>query len=172
MQFLLAHHIFVHFSCIRTLSFLYIYSQLWLCFLSLPLSLSLSLSHRLCMAPKCKSTPVWNPFHSRSSSSDLPTPPLHARFYDEKVHQDFSENFSKHGVHSEPHVILSNFADPPFPDVIHTQGWESLCEIPLRCPTVFILEFYSNMHDIDTFMPQFVTTFRGIHVIVTLNLIF
>ena len=69
-------------------------------------------------------------------------------------------------------MILSDFFDTPLSDVIHTQGWESLCEIPLRCPTVFIQEFYSNMHNIDTSVPQFVTTFRGTRILVTLDLIF
>ena len=49
--FLLTHHMFMHFSCIRTLSFLSILCWVvMLCFLFL----SLSLSHRLCMAPKHK----------------------------------------------------------------------------------------------------------------------
>ena len=47
-------------------------------------SLSLSLSNKLHMAPKQKSTSTWNPFCSGSSSStDLP--PLHVRFSDEKA---------------------------------------------------------------------------------------
>ena len=68
-------------------------------------------------------------------------------------------------------MILSDFSDTPLPDVIHTRGWESLCEIPLRCPIVFIQEFYSNMHDIDTSVPQFFMTFRGTCIVVTSNLI-
>ena len=32
---------------------------------------------------------------------------------------------------------------------------------------MFIQEFYSNIHDIDTFVPQFVSTFRGTRIIVT-----
>ena len=124
------------------------------------------------MAPKRKSNSTRNPFCSRSSSaSNLPVPPFHVQFRDEKAHQDFSENFSKRGVHPEHHMILSNFAGTPLPDVIHTQGWESLCEIPLRCPIVFIQEFYSNMHGIDTFVPQFTTVLQGTHIVVTPNLI-
>ena len=110
-------------------------------------------------------------FHSGSSSSfDLP--PLHVRFCDEKAHQDFSENFSKRGVHLERHVILLDFAGTPLPDVIHTQGWESLCEIPLRCPIVFIQNFYSNMHGIDTSVPQFATGLQGTRIVVTPDLVF
>ena len=136
------------------------------------LSFSLSLSDTLSMAPKRKSTPTWNPFCSKSSSSfDPPVPPLHVRFHDEKAHQVFSENFSKHGIHPKCHVILSNFSDTPFLNVIHTWWWESLYEIPLRCPIMFIQEFYSNMHGINTFMPQFVTTFRSTRIAVTKDLI-
>ena len=125
------------------------------CFLSFSLSLSLSLSDTLRMAPKRKSTPTRNPFCSESSSSsDPPIPLRHVRFHDEKAHQVFSENFSnQHGIHPKRHVILSDFSDTPFLDVIHTWGWESLCEITLRCPIVFIQEFYSNMHGIDTSRP-------------------
>ena len=132
---------------------------------------SLSLSNRLHMALKCKSTLVRNPLHSKSSSSDPLVPSLHVQFHDKKAHQDFSENFSKRDVHPECHVILSNFANISLPDVIYTRGWESLCEIPLRCPTVFIQEFYTNMHCINTSIPKFVATFRGTRIVVTPNLI-
>ena len=136
------------------------------------LFLSLSLSNRLRMAPKRKSNSTRNPFCSKSSSaSDLPVPPLHVWFHDEKIHQDFSKNFSKHGSHLEHHVILSDFSDTPLPDVIHTRGWESLYEIPLRCPIVFIQDFYSNMNGIDAFVPQFATVLRGTHIVVTPDLI-
>jgi len=37
---------------------------------------------------------------------------------------------------------------------------------------MFIQEFYSNTHGIDTSVPQFVTTFKGTRIVVTLNLIF
>ena len=133
---------------------------------SLSLFLSLSLSDRLCMAPKHKSNLTRNRFCSgSSSSSDLPIPPLHIRFCDEKAHQDFSKNFSKRGVHPKRHVILSDFANTPLPNVIHTRGWESLCEIPLRCPIVFIQEFYSNMHGIDTSVPKFTTVLWGTRIL-------
>ena len=58
------------------------------------------------------------------------------------------------------------------PDVIQTQGWESLCEKPMRCPVLFIQEFYSNIHGIDASVPQFVFTFRGTRIVVTPDLIF
>ena len=106
------------------------------------------------MAPKRKSNPTQNPFcFGSSSSSDLPIHLLHVRFRDEKAHQDISKNFSKCGVHPERHVILLDFSDSPLPDVIQTQGWESLCEIPLWCPIMVIQEFYSNMRGIDTSVP-------------------
>ena len=37
---------------------------------------------------------------------------------------------------------------------------------------MFIQEFYSNIHDIDTSVPQFVSTFRGTRIVVTPDLIF
>ena len=82
----------------------------------LSLSLSLSLTNRLRMALKRKSTLVRNPLCSRSSSSsDLP--PFHVQFFDEKAHQDFLKNFSKRGIHPEHHVILLDFADTTLLDV-------------------------------------------------------
>ena len=69
MLLFLARHMFMHISCICTLSFLYIY------FLGCDgvFSLSLSLTDKLFMAPKHKFTPTQNPFCSSSSSStDFP----------------------------------------------------------------------------------------------------
>ena len=37
---------------------------------------------------------------------------------------------------------------------------------------MFIQEFYSNIHDIDTSIPWFATTFRGTRIVVTPDLIF
>ena len=116
---------------------------------SVSLSLSLSLLDSQHMAPKR------NPLRSRTSYSN-PTS-LHIQFRDEKAHKDFSENFSNRGIHLECHVVLSDFSNIALPTVIHSQGWESLCEILMRCPTVIIQEFYSNMHDFDTSIPQFAT---------------
>ena len=164
MQFPLARHMFMHFSYICTLSFL----LLVLCCDCVFLFLFLSLSDRLCMAPKCKSTPSRNPLRSGTSSSATP---LHVRFRDEKAHKEFSENFFKRGVHSECHVVLSDFSDTALPDVIHNRGWESLCEIPVSCPIMIIHEFYSNMHCIDTSIPQFATLIRGTCIVVTPKLV-
>ena len=130
---------------------------------------SLSLSDRLRMAPKHNSTPSRNPLRSGTSSSN-PTP-THIWFHDGKAHQDFLENFSKCGIHLECHVVLLEFFDTTLPTVIHNRGWESLCEIPMRCPTVIIQEFYSNMHNIDTFIPQFAMHIRGTRTVVTLDII-
>ena len=55
--------------------------------------------------------------------------------------------------------------------IIRTRVWESLYEIPLRYPVMFIQEFYSNIHDINTSVPRFATTFRGTHIVVTPDLI-
>ena len=89
------------------------------------------------MAPKRKSTPSQNPFHSRASTSSDPTP-SHIWFRDEDARKAFSENFSRWGIHSERRVILADFADTNLPDVIHSQGWESLCDVLVTCPLVLI----------------------------------
>ena len=109
------------------------------------LSLSLSLSQINCtMAPKaCKSTPAGNLLQGFESSSSFDPPILfHVRFHDEKTQKNFLENFQKCGVHLECQVILLDFVDIPLPAIIRTQGWESLLERPMRCPIVFIQEFY------------------------------
>ena len=121
-------------------------------FVSLSLSLSLSLSRIVCaMAPKRKSILSQNPLRSGASSSD--STPLHVRFHDEKARKDFSENFSKRGIHSKRHVILSNFSNTTLLTVTYRRGWESLCEMPMSCPFMIIQEFYSNMHGFDLFVP-------------------
>ena len=84
-------------------------------------SLSLSLEIVCVMAPKCKSTPSQNPFRSGASSSSDPTP-SHVWFRDDKVRKDFSENFSKRGIHSERQVILSDFPDTNLSTVIYSRG--------------------------------------------------
>ena len=85
------------------------------------LFLPFSLLDRLRIAPKHKSTPPRNPLNSESFSSDA-TPPLHVRFHDGKVEQDFLENFQRRGVHPKRHVILSDFSNTPLSDVIWIRG--------------------------------------------------
>ena len=36
---------------------------------------------------------------------------------------------------------------------------------------MFIQEFYSNIHAINTFVPQFIMVFRGTRIVITLELI-
>ena len=105
------------------------------------------------MAPKRKSTPARNPLHSGASSSS-DSAPLSLRFRDDDAHKAFSENFSRRSIHSE---CQTDFADTDLPTVIHSRGWESLCDIPVTCPLVLIQEFYSNMHRIDRSVPLFFT---------------
>ena len=122
------------------------------------------------MALKRKSTPARNPLHSdASSSSDLS--PSNVRFYDDDAFKAFSKNFSRRGIHSECQVILSDFADTNLPFVIHSRGWESLCDVPVTCPLVLIHEFYSNMHRIDRSVPLFFTRVRGTCIPVTPQLV-
>ena len=82
---------------------------------------------------------------------------------------DFSENFSRRGIHSECQVVLSDFFDTVHPTIIYSRSWESRCGIPITCPSVIIQEFYSNMHGINTFVPHFFTCVWGTHIIVALG---
>ena len=72
------------------------------------LSLSFFLLVSCSMTPKHKSTPSRNPLRSGASSSD--STPCHIWFCDEKARTNFSENFSRRGIHSECQVILSDFS--------------------------------------------------------------
>ena len=66
---------------------------------------------------------------------------------------------------------MTDFVDINLPDVIHNQGWESLCNVPITCPSMLIQEFYSNMHGIDSSVPLFHTRIRGTHIVVTPELV-
>ena len=136
MQFLLhvtcscisqAYVLFFQYTC-------YIWNMLGLFWLSLSLSFLFTLV--VSMAPKRKSTSSQNSLHGASSSSD-PTP-SRIQFCDEDARKDFSENFSQWGVHSEHRVILADFTDTDLLNVIHSQGWESLCDVPITCPSMLI----------------------------------
>ena len=158
--------------CIRTLFSIYLlylncFGTFLIVFLSLPLFLfPLVVS----VAPKRKSTPSQNPLHSGASFSSNPTP-SHLWFHDEDARKVFSENFSRRGVHSECRVILANFADTDLPTVIHSRGWESLCDVPITCPSMLIQEFYSNMHGFNFSIPFFSTRIRGTRIVVTPQLV-
>ena len=122
------------------------------------------------MAPKRKSTPARNPLRSGASSSTDPFPST-VRFRDDDAFMAFSENFSRRGIHSGCQVILSDFADTDLPFVIHSRGWESLCDVPVTCPLVLIQEFYSNMHGIDCSVSLFFTRIRDTRIPVTPQLV-
>ncbi|KAL0016879.1 hypothetical protein SO802_003948 [Lithocarpus litseifolius] len=97
-----------------------------------------------------------SPLHSGAFTSSDPTPSI-VQFRDKQARKDFSENFSRRGVHSERQVILSDFSDTDLPTVIHSRGWELLCDLPITCPSILIQEFYSNMHGLDYSVPLFHT---------------
>jgi len=150
-------------SCIAHLSSFYL-EHLFIC--CVPFLLH-SLFSFLSMSPK-KSIPSNNPIsHHGSSFSSSSLVPDSVRFRDEKAKQDFYEKFSDWVIHSERHVILSDFLDTPLPNAFSSQGWASLYEIPKRCPNVFIQEFYSNMHAVGTFVPRFTTILQGTSILVT-----
>ena len=122
------------------------------------------------MAPKCKSTPSRNPFRSGASTLSDPTPSS-IQFRDEGARKAFLENFSRRGIHSERQVILVDSVNTELPTVIHSQDWESLCDVPVTCPSVLIQEFYSNMHGFDYLVPHFITRIRGTCIAVTLQIV-
>ena len=124
----------------------------------------------LSMIPKRKSTSTWNPLRFGASSSTDPSP-SNVRFCDDDAFKAFSENFSRQGIHSKRQVILSDFANTDLPSIIHSRGWESLCDIRVTCPLVLIQEFYSNMHEIDHSIPLFFTRVRCTRIPVTLQLV-
>ena len=162
----------MHSPCICTLFSIYLLylKYVWSFSDCLFLPPSLLFTLIVSMAPKRKSTPSQNPLCSGASSSSNPTP-SHIWFYDEDARKDFSENFSRQGVHSKCRVILVDFADIDLPDVIHSWGWESLCDVPITCPSMLIREFYSNMHGIDSSVPLFHTRIQDTRIVVTPQLV-
>ena len=130
-------------SCIS----LHMYSQFnifWYIWTAWDFSDCLSLSPSLflfmlvvSMAPKRKSALSRNPLRSGASTSSDPTP-FHIRFCDEDAQKAFTENFSRRGIHFECQVILADFANTDEIDVIYSRGWESLCDVPVTCPSVLI----------------------------------
>ena len=66
---------------------------------------------------------------------------------------------------------MSDFSDIDLPTVIHSKGWELLCDISVTCPSMLIQEFYFNMHGFNYLVPLFVTSVRGTHIVVTLDIV-
>ena len=165
-------HMFMYFPCIRTLFSIYLlYLKLLGTFLIVFLSLPLFLfTLVVSMTPKRKSTSARNPLRSGVSSSSDPTL-SHIWFHDDDAFKAFSENFSRRGIHSECRVILSDSADTDLPSIIHSRGWESLCDDPVTCPLMLIQEFYSNMHGINRLVPLFFTRVRGTCIPITPQLV-
>ena len=123
------------------------------------------------IATKRKSTPSRNPLRFGTSSSSSNPTPSYIRFRDEDARKAFLENFSRWGIRSECQVILADFVDIDLPDVIHSWGWDSQCDVPVTCPLVLIQEFYFNMHGIDHSVSLFFTRIRGMHIPVTSQLV-
>ena len=124
MMFLLLH---VTCSCIHSIFFPYLIDIDLCWYFSVCHSLSLFLSVSCSMAPKRKSTPSRNLLHSEATTSN--SIPSHIWFRDEKACMNFSENFSRRGIHSECQVVLLDFFDTDIPTVIYSKGRESLCGI-------------------------------------------
>ena len=66
---------------------------------------------------------------------------------------------------------MLDFSDIDLHTVLHSRGWESLCDVSITCPSMLIQEFYSNMHGFDYSVLLFVTRVRGTHIVVTLDII-
>ena len=171
MQFLL------HITCscfphAYILSFQYLlYLNCFGTFLIVSLSLPLFLfALVVSMAPKRKSTLSQNLLCSGASSSSDPTL-SHLQFHDKDARKDFLGNFSRQGVHSECRVILVDFIDTDLPTIIHSQRWESLCDVPVTCPSVLIQEFYFNIHGFNFSVPLFSTHVRGTRIVVIPQLV-
>ena len=62
---------------------------------------------------------------------------------------------------------MADFADTDLPIIIHSRGWESLCDVPFTCPSMLIQEFYSHMHGFDFSVSLFSTRIRGMRIVVT-----
>ena len=169
--FKFACYMFMHFHAYVPLSFYILIYCLVGAFLIVSFSPSLFLALVYSMAPKCKSTPSQNPLRSGASTSSFDPTPSHVQFCDDKDRKDFSKNFSWRGIHSQRQVILSDFSDTDLPTVIYSRGWESLCDIPVSCPSMIIQEFYSNMYRFDYSMPCFIPHVRGIRIVVIPELI-
>ena len=163
-EFFFARHMLMHCSCIHTFSFSYL-----LCWLSLSFSLSLSLSDTLRMAPKRKTTPSWNPFHFEASSSN-PTP-LSIRFYDEKAHQDFSENFSKHGIHWNATWFYWTFPILLYPLSFTVRVGNLYVGYPWVVPLWSYRSFTPICMVLILLCLSFITSVRGTRVVVTSELI-
>ena len=65
---------------------------------------------------------------------------------------------------------MADFADTNLPTIIHSWGWESLCDVPVTCPFMLIQEFYSNRYGFDFSLPLFSTCVRGTRIVVTTQL--
>ena len=113
----------MHFPCIRTFFSIYL--------------ILLMLLGTFLIVLLCKSTLARNLLHSGASSSSDPSL-SNVRFRDDDAFKAFSENFSRRGIHSKRQVVLSDFANIDLPSIIHSRGWESLCDISVICPLMLI----------------------------------
>ena len=113
----------MHFPCIRTFFSIYL--------------ILLMLLGTFLIVFLCKSTLARNLLHSGASSSFDPSL-SNVRFRDDDAFKAFSENFSRRGIHSKRQVVLSDFSNIDLPSIIHSRGWESLCDISVICPLMLI----------------------------------
>ena len=164
--FYIACHMFMHsHAYVLSLQYILIYLN---CFWDFSDCLSLSLS--LLFALICVYGTQTQVYFVSEPTSSNPTPSS-IQFCDEDARKAFLENFSRRGIHSESQVILADSINTELPTVVHSQDWESLCDVPVTCPSVLIQEFYSNIHGFDYSVPYFITRVRGMRIVVTPQLV-
>ena len=149
---------------------LVIFELLWDFSDCLFLSLSFLFTLVVSMAPKRKSTLFRNPLRSGASSSSNPTP-SHFGSVMRMPEMTSWRTFLDEVFIRNAESFLADFADTDLPNVIHSRGWESLCDVPVTCTSMLIQEFYSNMHGIYSLVPLFYICVRGTRIVVTPELV-
>ena len=168
--FYIAYHMFMHFPCIRPLFLIYLlylnyFGTFWL---SLSLSPSLSICVSLCLWHLNAS--LLRPRTLFVLGHPLPLILLHHIF---SFMMRMPERLSRRTFLNEAFILnaKSSWRTSLTPNVIHSRGWESLCDVLVICPSVLIQKFYSNMHGLDSSVPFFHTRVWGTHIIVTPELV-
>ena len=98
---------------------------------------------------------------------------LSIRWFDLKTRHSVSRSLLGYAMNELMHVMQSWFLGYIDCHSNHFPWLNHGCKIEcLQCLDVFIHEFYSNMHAIDTSVPHFTMIFHGTHIVVILELIF
>ena len=97
---------------------------------------------------------------------------LSIRWFDLETRHSVSRSLLGYAMNELMHVMQSWFLGYIDCHSNHFPWLNHGCKIEcLQCLDVFIHEFYSNMHAIDTSVPHFTMIFHGTHIVVILELI-